>query len=223
MSLRKSPARSRALLAAVRNNGRKSKGPITPEGKLRSAMNSFQHGLYTKPDVDTRELMLTVGEDPKLMQRLESELREALQPANAMEALIVADIARLYLARGVVENSVRQTRWKQAEWVGRKLYPREEKDFHSRLVPGNSLWGLALKQQAQLDWQIEAKLNLLMRLKEHWPAEVTTEDSVTLTAERVPDSTQPVQQTSAPENARADSASAAVETPGLASPENIRP
>ena len=227
--------------------------------------------------------MLRVGEDPDLMARLERELGEALQPANAMEAMLVADIARLYRDKALLENSVRAIRLKQAEvtpagaatideediramgylgapdsvekfqqcqallnrvldrvekrawamdddlnrtleslggdppheWckeirdsfaelarlkpesdqaaikakihqltanVNSMKYGVDEREeeyrqaqtqevtqaLDSRLVPGNRHWSLVLKQQGRLDWFIEAKVNLLMRLKKQW-------------------------------------------------------
>ncbi|HEV2178408.1 MAG TPA: hypothetical protein VGW33_14575 [Terriglobia bacterium] len=44
MSLRRSPTRTPALLAANRLNARKSTGPRTPEGKRRAAFNALRHG-----------------------------------------------------------------------------------------------------------------------------------------------------------------------------------
>ena len=46
MSLRKSPERTPAFLAAHRRNARKSTGPQTPTGKARSSLNALKHGRY---------------------------------------------------------------------------------------------------------------------------------------------------------------------------------
>jgi hypothetical protein len=45
MSLRKSPTRTPALLAANRANAQKCTGPRTPEAKTRVALNALRHGL----------------------------------------------------------------------------------------------------------------------------------------------------------------------------------
>ncbi len=46
MSLRRSPTRTPALLAANRANAQKSTGPRTPEGKNRVALSALRHGLH---------------------------------------------------------------------------------------------------------------------------------------------------------------------------------
>jgi hypothetical protein len=49
MSLRKSPTRTPALLAANHANARKSTGPCTPQGKARVALGALRHGVHA-PD-----------------------------------------------------------------------------------------------------------------------------------------------------------------------------
>jgi hypothetical protein len=48
MSLRKSPIRTAAMLAANRANARKSTGPCTAAGKRTSAMNALRSGFYSR-------------------------------------------------------------------------------------------------------------------------------------------------------------------------------
>ena len=48
MSLRKSPTRTPAFLAANRANPQKCTGPRTPEGKTPVALNALHHGLKAR-------------------------------------------------------------------------------------------------------------------------------------------------------------------------------
>jgi len=102
--------KSEKARAASRANGSKSRGPVSLEGKQRSSRNAFKDPLYTKVDRRTRDRMFEMGEDPALMERMERKLREAFQPSNAMEAAIVADLARLYRDKDLLESSVREAR-----------------------------------------------------------------------------------------------------------------
>jgi hypothetical protein len=63
MSDQSSPHRSEAQNAASRENGRKSRGPKTPDGKLKSRRNALKHGL-------TAETVLP----PNLQAEVESEI-----------------------------------------------------------------------------------------------------------------------------------------------------
>jgi hypothetical protein len=72
-----------------RQNAQHSTGPRTPEGKLASSRNSFQHGLYAK------QLVLP-GEDPAELDALRQDLRREHQPANTTEAILVNELAEHY-------------------------------------------------------------------------------------------------------------------------------
>ena len=113
MSIRKSPQQTPGMLAANRRNASKSTGPQTPEGKVRASQNSFRHGFYATPDAEVREEMIQIGEDPDLLGRLEKEFTAAWEPEDAMQASIVADIARLYLKKSLLERTMRAIRRKE--------------------------------------------------------------------------------------------------------------
>ncbi|MDZ4802474.1 MAG: hypothetical protein SGI92_30315 [Bryobacteraceae bacterium] len=68
-----------------RCNGAKSKGPVTPEGKARSAQNATTHGIYT------RSLVLGIESD-ELFLRLTDAYLQQFQPAGAHELDLVMDI-----------------------------------------------------------------------------------------------------------------------------------
>ena len=126
MSLRKSPERTAKFMAANRRNARKSTGPKTEEGKRRVAGNSYQHGFYATPDVETRQQMLKVGEEPDLLARFEREFTAAWQPSNAMEAMMVADLARMCRDKAILEKRVRAMRLKQMTSTSAREAPVDE-------------------------------------------------------------------------------------------------
>ncbi len=59
MPLRKSPLRTPALLAAHRANAQDCRGPRSPQGKARVALNALKHGRYA---VCLRENLVRAGE-----------------------------------------------------------------------------------------------------------------------------------------------------------------
>ena len=77
---------SEARINASRANGRKSRGPVTPEGKAISSQNRVNHGLF----IDSSVLP---GEDKKELRKvLARELLEH-QPESPVENQIVQKLA----------------------------------------------------------------------------------------------------------------------------------
>ena len=70
-----------------RTNSRLSTGPRTPEGKARSARNSFKHGLYSQQ-------LVIEGEDPAEFDQLRATLRAEHQPLNSTEEILVDELAQ---------------------------------------------------------------------------------------------------------------------------------
>ena len=80
MSLRKSPVRTPALLAANRANALKCTGPRTPEGKARVALNRLKHGRRAD---HVRENLVKAGileGGEQLYQWLIKEIGRAFEP-----------------------------------------------------------------------------------------------------------------------------------------------
>ena len=82
------PQCERALSKAeiARANGALSKGPISPEGKARSAMNATRHGL------SARTMVLGEGEDGSELAALRGALLARWQPVDAAEAHLVEEL-----------------------------------------------------------------------------------------------------------------------------------
>lgn len=102
MSLRKRSALTVALVAANRENARKSTGPRSVEGKRRSRLNALKHGLSAK---SFRQAMLGLGENPREYERLHRDLIDSLQPANGLEAKLVEDLAKLWWKKARAERA----------------------------------------------------------------------------------------------------------------------
>ena len=75
-----------AQLAARRDNAQLSTGPKTPEGKKRSSLNAFRHGL-------TGQIVIHTPEDRAAFQQHCDAIREALAPVDALETDLAQAIA----------------------------------------------------------------------------------------------------------------------------------
>ena len=96
-----------ARAEASRRNGAKSRGPKTPEGKVRSAQNALKHGLRAQ------KYVVLPDEDAAAFQALEAALMEELAPDGALQTV---------LARRVVAASWRLER---AERLEAELFAHE--------------------------------------------------------------------------------------------------
>ena len=82
-----------ARVEASQANGKKSKGPNTPEGKARVALNALKTGVYARSENAQREILLRRGENPQDFEQLHHGLTEEWQPEYTTEALLVKSIA----------------------------------------------------------------------------------------------------------------------------------
>src|ERR1700752_140249 len=91
-----------AQLTANRENAQHSTGPRTPEGRKRSSLNAFRHGL-------TGQIVIHSPEDEQAFKTHCDGIREALAPVGALEIDLAQAIAedrwRLNRARAL-ENSI---------------------------------------------------------------------------------------------------------------------
>ena len=81
--------RSEAQRAAARANGARSRGPVTPEGKARSSLNAFRHGLCSPA-------ILAPEEDAAAFEALLAQLRADHRPSSASEDLLVQRLAATF-------------------------------------------------------------------------------------------------------------------------------
>lgn len=81
------------LLLAVRTNGRKSHGPRTELGKRHSSLSALKDGACAPVSLAH---MQALGEDPAEFAKLLASLRQAFDPQDGVEEVLVAGIAQLY-------------------------------------------------------------------------------------------------------------------------------
>src|SRR5512138_1943302 len=84
MSETKKPISQRRL-EACRNNGAKSKGPVTPEGKARSSQNARKHGVLAK-------VFLLSGDDAEKLGRVHDQYILRYDPRDQVEFDLVEEI-----------------------------------------------------------------------------------------------------------------------------------
>src|SRR6516164_6000445 len=93
---------SRSRLTTNRANEQFSTGPRTEEGKKRSSLNAFRHGL-------TGQIVIHTPEDKQAFEKHCDAIREDLKPVGALETTLARSIAedywRLNRARAL-ENAV---------------------------------------------------------------------------------------------------------------------
>jgi len=162
------------LIAANRRNAEKSTGPKTEEGKRWASRNHYKHGLYAEPDMETRRQMLRAGEDPDLLAHFQREFTEAWQPSNAMEAAVVADLARLYVDKALLEKSARGILVEQAD-----LEEAREAPINPQRLEAVGYFGIACQESfdqgqkllqrltekvERQDWAIDDELIRIFRL-----------------------------------------------------------
>ena len=81
-------------LESNRRNAQKSTGPRSDAGKRRVALNALKYGRYTGPHT-MEQSMLLLGEDPHEFHAFRESLLASRQPTDAMERMLVEDIAML--------------------------------------------------------------------------------------------------------------------------------
>jgi hypothetical protein len=143
MPLRKSPRRTRALLAANRRNSRKSTGPRTATGKRQSAWNAIRHGRRARHScrripVARREL--------KAFMDFYCKLSDAIIPADSLAG-----------EQAVLTKALEA--WKVKRILDRWIETRTEEDWlvlAAGAAPLPSFWRLRLRRPGVSvpDWTV---------------------------------------------------------------------
>ena len=91
MSIKQQRTMTEKNLAAHRENARKSRGPVTSEGKDRRRDASLRHGFYSQ---DRDKALRALGEDPRDFDAMVNSVREKYEPADGFEEALAMRLAR---------------------------------------------------------------------------------------------------------------------------------
>jgi hypothetical protein len=147
-----------ARAEAARRNGRRSRGPTTAEGKLRSSRNALRHGILSAS--------LCAGESPEQGQAYEAlldDLRTELAPSSVLESLLVERIAAtLWRVQRVlafeVGSGLMRDGDSSAQWrIERCRVDDATKALLRALAPGDTL-DLTMRYEAHLTREVSRLL-----------------------------------------------------------------
>ena len=105
MSLNKPRTRNEKTDAARRQNGRRSRGAVTEEGRERAAAANLRHGFYSRRQDG---VVRALGEDPREYRALMDSVHDALQPKVASQSRkgFMRNIERFFLIWRLYYNSL---------------------------------------------------------------------------------------------------------------------
>jgi len=164
----------------ARINGAKSHGPVTPEGKARSAANSRRHGLAAAS-------ILLAGESDEHFQLLRADFIDQFQPRTAVETDLVdvLAIARWRLRRLLAMEAhlfdlelVRSQKQIDAEFSEMEPDDRLAWVFQKLSGTGTSL-PLLIRYEASLNRSYDKALKQLLLLQSTRPPKIQNEPSPT--------------------------------------------
>jgi len=168
--------RSKAEQARI--NGAKSRGPVTPEGKARSARNGMKHGAYANHAV------LLDNEDRHSFQVQLDAYNLRFAPSDLFECRLVHELCtidwvlvRTRVAEATLLNMEMERQAPELEALDPE-FPEAFKIASAlrHLTDNSRALGHTLRQAARLIRNRRETLNTFFRLRQNFPVPTRTED-----------------------------------------------
>ncbi|MBL8176204.1 MAG: hypothetical protein JNK48_16115 [Bryobacterales bacterium] len=141
--------------AAARENGAKSFGPVTAEGKARSAGNSRKHGLFGS-------IRLHTPEEQQAYSGLLNAYLEEFQPATLVEHRCIREMVDAEWRLGSLRNSIRVLEAGHASAAPSDFSPAEAAAYAFEcMTHGGQTLSLALRYERHFQRQYESALREL--------------------------------------------------------------
>src|ERR1700694_3868906 len=158
-----------------RINGAKSRGPVTPEGKQRSSLNSVRHGLFAKVHCLTNE-------NQGLLKELLQDYLTRLQPTDMVELRLVEQVAlaafrleRMLSNETALFDREMDEQTQQREKQFPKIDPAAVFALAFKSLADNSkALHLYLRYEVMLTRQYDRAMKQLLALRTKFPAPETT-------------------------------------------------
>ena len=181
-----------------RINGAKSRGPVTPEGKQRSSLNSVRHGLLAK------SVCLT-NEDPEGFKEILQDFLTRLQPTDNVELRLVEQIASCAMRLGRLASTETALFDMEMDKQQAEIEKQFQKIDHTwrfalafrSLADNSKALPLYLRYEAAITRQYDRALKQLLTLRSKFP--VMPETAVQNEPNEEPTTTNDERRASAPD------------------------
>ena len=160
-------ATSKKQIAANRRNAKKSTGPKTKEGKIKSSQNSIKHGLYSKKHVLDSPL---IKEDQNEYRQLMQSVIDNFNPQTIIESILVQKIANAMWHYQRVVIAETESINKKLDELSTQFEKNSTKDFENELnihlIPHGNFATVLMRCEERYERQIHRNLLLLKRLRQ---------------------------------------------------------
>ena len=161
IQINKQTDKTEKQIAASRANGAKSRGPATPEGKRKSARNSFRHGLLAKA-------VVFEGESREQFAALLKAFCDELQPQTPIEDLLVQKMAVNHWRQERIwgQQKARALQQSNAHAHGLQESSQQESTSHEIQQPEPRIAALMNVSEMRYDRQFGRALDRLLQYRE---------------------------------------------------------